>query len=230
MKYQRNILHFLLLLINCASVSDIKLSKSDAKEISENNKIIEIEFSNFIDLKKEIHIELDSIEYISKDYYRFGQKYIFSEEILQDHVKIKIPNGTYVGSIKVTASKTIPFYKSLFGTQTIFFGINNSRLKVNYPEINCSNLKPLSNNLSPSNQNSIFCNDLIMNTKNYKINFLIEDNIELNSFRTLALGYAGISLGLSRTLQNYPYAPLVLLSSYFGFFHYDLSIKSEIGE
>ncbi|WP_210413536.1 hypothetical protein, partial [Leptospira selangorensis] len=178
--------------------------------------------------KMKTEIELQSIEYFSEDNYRFGSKYLFSKEIIGDKINIEIPNGKFVGSIQIKISKTIPFYKNYFGIHTIYFGINEKRIKEKFSNGKCSSEYSFSIKLAKSSKYHNFCDDLDVENRKYKLKFLTNDKTEFNTTRTLALMYAGVSIGLTKSFQHYPYAPFLLLTSYFGFFLNDVDISSEI--
>ncbi|TGM73337.1 hypothetical protein EHR01_14165 [Leptospira mtsangambouensis] len=204
------------------------MEKVELQKSSDENKIIEISLVNFPKMKTEIEIELQSIEYFSEDSYRFGSKYSFSEEIIGDKINIEIPNGKFVGSIQVKLSKTIPFYKNYYGIHTIYFGMNEKRIKEKFSNEKCSSEYSFSIKLAKSLKYHNFCDDLDVINKKYKLKFLTNDRTEFNPTRTVALTYAGVSIGLTKSFQHYPYAPFLLLASYFGFFLNDVDISSEI--
>ncbi|MCW7467883.1 hypothetical protein ND810_18960 [Leptospira levettii] len=213
---------------SCSTTDELKLKKEEFQKFSDKNKIIEISLLSFPKMKTEIYIELQSIEYFSEDSYRFGSKYSFSEEIIGDKINIEIPNGKFVGSIQVKISKTVPFYKNYFGIHTIYFGMNEKRIKEKFSNGKCSSEYSFSIKLAKSSKYNNYCDDLDVENKKYILKFLTNDKTEFNPSRTLALAYAGVSIGLTKSFTNYPYVPFLLLTSYFGFFLNDVEISSEI--
>ncbi|TGM19059.1 hypothetical protein EHQ82_10965 [Leptospira selangorensis] len=196
----------------------------------ENHKTISIKLINFKELKTKIKINLQLIEYISKENFKFGSKYSFIETIEGDSINIEIPTGKCVGTIELFSSKTIPFYKRYTGFNTIYFGINENRTKLDFHTDKCYPKAFYSYRMLNSLQNAIFCNDLKIDDKNYSFRFTAKDETNLNETRTIGLTYVGISTGLSEAFVYYPYAPFILISGFFGFTQNDIVINSEMLE
>ncbi|TGM61901.1 hypothetical protein [Leptospira vanthielii] len=216
--------------IACSTTNEIKIIKTDLNDSSKENVTIEINFTNLTEVKKEIEINLNTIDYISKDDYKFGSKYKFSETLDNNTLKIKIPKGKYVGSIELKLSKTIPFYSNQSGSHTVYFGINEQRIKENIINEKCNSNESYSFKKLKSSKFSNFCNDLDVLNKKYSINFSLDGKIDFNPTKTLALTYVGLSIGLAKSFQYYQLAPFLLISGYFGFIQNDMEIKSEILE
>ncbi|EKJ86110.1 hypothetical protein LEP1GSC017_3985 [Leptospira meyeri serovar Hardjo str. Went 5] len=210
--------------------NDITNSKTDFDTIPNKNQKIEINFINFPELEKEIEIDFQLIEYTFLDSFKFGSKFKFKEKVNVNNLKIEIPSGIYVGSIEVKVSKTIPFYANYSGIHTIYFGLNEKRIKEINTNEKCNSKEFYSTRKLKSSKFYNFCNDLNILNKKYSINFSSNGKKDFNTTKTFALTYVGVSAGLAKAFQNYQLAPILLISGFFGFVQNDIEINSEILE
>lgn len=219
-----------LLLIACSTGNEISLNRVNKDSIPSDTDYIEIHFDKFPKSKKKIEIEIYSIEYFSDDNYRFGNKYKFSDETTEQNLRIKIPKGKYVGTIQVTTKETIPFYKRNTGINTIYFGINEKRLKEKFKKEKCSTEVSYGMKNTKDFIYSNFCNDLNTIDKKYKIVFHFADSVQFNPSKTIAILYSSVAIGISKIFEVYPYGPFLLITSYFGIIQNDVQIISEVFE
>ncbi|WP_232227620.1 hypothetical protein [Leptospira wolbachii] len=230
LKNLKNLIIIVSFQISCSTPNETKINNTDLKDTSKENVTIEINFTKLTEVTKEIEINLQTIDYISKDDFKFGSKFKFSENINGNKLKIEIPKGKYVGSIGVKVSNTTPFYSNLSGLHTVYFGINEKRSKENIINEKCNSIESYSLRKLKYSKNSNFCDDLDVSNKKYSINFISDKKIDFNPTRTLTFTYVGVSIGLAKLFQHYQLAPILLISGYFGFIQNDIEIKSEILE
>ncbi|TGM82523.1 hypothetical protein [Leptospira bouyouniensis] len=219
-----------LISISCTSSNELKLNFDLNSESTERYQIISIKFHNFQNFKNRIIIKLQKIEYTSDENFQFGSNYTYNERIENELIEVRIPNGKYVGTIELIYSKTTPFYKGYFGISTIYFGINENMEKIQFQKAKCYPKKSYGYRFFNSLQYSIFCSDLNISDKNYTLLYTKNNDTTLNEPRTLWLTYLGISSGFAKTFVYYPYAPMLMMSGYFGFLQNDIDIEAEFLE
>lgn len=230
MNTYNKILFFCFFTLTCSTSNEIKLFTTTSTEFKENYSSLFIKFSNFEELKTKIKVDLQLVEYIADDNYKFGSKYTFSDSIENDFINIEIPQGRYVGTIELISSKTIPFYKKINGHHTIYFGKNQYDNKIDLKTDKCYINKFYSQSLIDSSRNGLFCNDLLVTdkTKSIKVNATKETNF--NVTKTLFFNYIGVRSGFLDAFAYYSYAPFLLISGIFGFIQYDFDISAEMYE
>ncbi|MBM9592493.1 hypothetical protein JWG41_19715 [Leptospira sp. 201903075] len=211
-----NFLFILLFLIKCANTTTAELKKVSLENSLSHQKTITIKLNNFKDLKTKVKVSLQNLNSFAAENYKYEAEYSFQQTIEGDSITLEIPEGKFVGSISLLPSQTTPFYKSIQGFHTIYFGTNKNYAKSDYKEPNCFLNYFQGTQLFLLKSSANFCPILDLTEKNKNFEFSIPKEDELNPERTLWGLYLSISSAFAPAFVYYPYAPFLAFHGIFG--------------
>lgn len=210
-------LFILLFLIKCANTTTAELKKVSKEDSVSDRKTITIKLNNFKDLKTKVMVSLQNLNSFAAENYKYEAEYFYHQTIEGDSITIEVPEGNFVGSISLLPSQTTPFYKSISGFHTIYFGTNEYYAKNDFKDLNCYLRYMHGNSFVLSKASANFCPILDLTEKNRNFELSIPKGEELNPERTFFGLYISIRSAFAPAFVYYPYAPFLVLHGIFGF-------------
>lgn len=208
-------------LISCSTKETIKLR---LVEKTEKERFIRIKLNNFRNFKTEVSLVLQEYNSFQSENYKFESQYNFDETINGDFIDIQIPKGEYVGSLKITSTNLIPYYKKTKGYHAMYFGLNRHYTTFEASEANCNFTKGYMQMAMPSHYSIHYCKNLELSHNNKTFEFSLFESDQINPEHTFFSLFASLSLGTSSTFVLYPYAPFLILQGFLGLTQNDIFI------
>lgn len=181
-----------------------------------NQKTITIKLNNFKDLKTKVIVSLQNLKSFEAENYKYEAEYFYNQTIEGDSIILAIPEGNFVGSITLLPSQTTPYYKSISGYHTIYFGTNENYGKNELKDLNCYLRYLRGNSILYSKATANFCPILDLTEKNKNFEFSIPKEELLNPAGTFFGLYLSIRTAFVPAFVYYPYAPFLVFHGIFG--------------
>lgn len=208
-------LFILLLFFNCTNATK-ELKRIGLEDSLSSQKTITIKLNHFKDFKTKVIVSFQNLKSFEAENNKYEAEYFYNESIDGDSIILEIPEGKFVGSISLLSSQVTPFYKSIRGYHTIYFGTNEKYAINEFKELNCYLRHLKGNSILFPKSTANFCPILDLTEKNKKLEFSIPKVEELNAEGTLWGLYISISSAFAPAFVYYPYAPFLAFHGYFG--------------
>ncbi|EKJ87075.1 hypothetical protein CLV96_1180 [Leptospira meyeri] len=211
-------------IICCSTKDTIKLNRLNPEVKNETDRFIRIKLNNFRNFKTEISLVLQDYKSFQSENYKFESQYSFEETTDGEFIDIQIPKGDYVGSLKLTSTNLIPYYKRTKGYHVLSFGLNRNDTTLKTSLANCNFSKGYAQMGTPSHYSFHTCENLELSYNNKTFEFSLSEPDQINPESTILSLFASFSLGTSSTFALYPYAPFLVFHGFFGLTQKDIFI------
>ena len=216
------ITYFLIFInVNCLSRTATLLKETPLKTFEKNFSKIKIKVQNPEKHKLNIQFYIQDKESFEKNDSQFLPIYYFDESFKDDEISFSIPKGSYYGFLQITTKKNFPLYKSISGSNILYFGLNKDlkRNKIDYKI--CE--KSMVNGFRFSEISS--CNFINFEKEEISINYSLGNQLEFNLSDSILKTWFSFSYAFLQGPQQYPYAVFLIINVPFGFYSEDLLIS-----
>ncbi|XDD45343.1 hypothetical protein AB3N60_11505 [Leptospira sp. WS39.C2] len=206
--------------LNCLSRTATSLKNNSLKKFESNLSKISINVNNPDNFKLYLDFYIQDKDSFYKNESQFLPIYYFSETITDNKISFRVPKGKYVGFLQISSRKQYPLFKTVSGSQIIYFGIDENHKKniVNFNK--CEQSLVESSTMFKSIKRT-YCNFFNIENEEIDFKFSLTNKIFFNLGKTIPQSWFSFSYAFLQGPQQYPYALFLLIQVPFGFYSED---------